>query len=149
MKVIPQYLAHRHKVLAIEKTRKKLKLAIADPLNVVAFDDVRLVTGLELDPVVAAEEDIMAAISRYYTGAIDLEEAMRQATTPDLEVPDDKTEDLSVEKLRTLTEEAPVVRLVNLIIGQSISDGASISTLSRIVAACRCGFVSTACCMTS
>ncbi len=125
VKMVPQHLAHRHKVLAIEKTRKKLKLAIADPLNVVAFDDVRLVTGLELEPVVASEEDIMAAIGRHYTGGIDLEEAMRQAVTEDLEIPEDKSEDLSVEKLRTLTEEAPVVRLVNLIIGQSIGDGSS------------------------
>ncbi len=125
VKMVPQHLAHRHKVLAIEKTRKKLKLAIADPLNVVAFDDVRLVTGLEIEPVVASEEDIMAAINRHYTGGIDLEEAMRQAVTEDLEIPDDKSEDLSVEKLRTLTEEAPVVRLVNLIIGQSIGDGSS------------------------
>ncbi len=125
VKMVPQHLAHRHKVLAIEKTRKKLKLAIADPLNVVAFDDVRLVTGLEIEPVVASEEDVMAAIGRHYTGGIDLEEAMRQVVTDDLEIADDKSEDLSVEKLRTLTEEAPVVRLVNLIIGQSIGDGSS------------------------
>ncbi len=125
VKVVPHYLAQRHKVLAIEKTRKKLKLAIADPLNVVAFDDVRLVTGLEIDAVVAAEEDIVAAIGRYYSGGVDLEEAMRQAVSTDVEVPEAAVEDFSVEKLRTLTEEAPVVRLVNLIISQAIGDGAS------------------------
>jgi type IV pilus assembly protein PilB len=125
VKLIPQHLAHRHKVLAIERTRKKLKLAIADPLNVVALDDVRLVTGLEIEPVVAAEEDILAAITRYYSGGIDLDEAMRQAVATEVDVPEEKTEDLSVEKLRTLTEEAPVVRLVNLIISQAIADGAS------------------------
>ncbi len=125
VKLIPQHLAQRHKVLAIERTRKKLKLAIADPLNVVAFDDVRLVTGLEIEPVVAAEEDILAAIGRYYSGGIDLDEAMRQAAAAEVDVPEEKAEDLSVEKLRTLTEEAPVVRLVNLIISQAIADGAS------------------------
>ena len=125
VKVVPQHLAHRHKVLAIEKTRKKLKLAIADPLNVVAFDDVRLVTGLEIEPVVAAEQDIMTAIGRHYAGGVNLEEAMRQAVTEDVEIPEEKGEEFSLEKLRTLTEEAPVVRLVNVIISQSISDGAS------------------------
>ncbi len=125
VKAIPQHIAHRHKVLAIEKTKRKLKLAIADPLNVVALDDVRLVTGLELEQVVAAEEDIMAAINRYYTGGIDLDEAMRQAVTADIEIAEDKGEDLSVQELRTLTEEAPVVRLVNLVISQAIGDGAS------------------------
>ena len=125
VKAIPQHIAHRHKVLAIEKTKRKIKLAIADPLNVVALDDVRLVTGLELEQVVAAEEDIMAAINRYYTGGIDLDEAMRQAVTADVDIAEEKGEDLSVQELRTLTEEAPVVRLVNLIISQAIGDSAS------------------------
>ncbi|OFX13187.1 MAG: type II secretion system protein GspE [Armatimonadetes bacterium RBG_19FT_COMBO_69_19] len=125
VKVIPQHLAQRHKVLAIEKTRKRVKMAIADPLNVVALDDVRLVTGLDIEPVVAAEADILAAISRYYAGNVDLDEAMRAAVGNDLEITDDRSEELSVEKLRTLTEEAPVVRLVNLIISQAIADGGS------------------------
>ncbi|HXF83267.1 MAG TPA: type IV-A pilus assembly ATPase PilB, partial [bacterium] len=125
VKVIPQHLAHRHKVLAIEKTRKKVKMAIADPLNVVALDDVRLVTGLDIEPVVAAEADIMAAIGRYYASNVDLDEAMRAAVGTDLEIAEERAEELSVEKLRTLTEEAPVVRLVNLIISQAIADGAS------------------------
>ena len=124
-KIIPQHLAQRHKVLPIGRTKKRLKLAIADPLNVVALDDIRLVTGLELEAVVAAEEDILTAISRAYTGGIDLEEAMRAAVGTDIELPEERGEEISVEKLRTLTEEAPVVRLVNLIIGQAISDGAS------------------------
>ncbi|HET6948723.1 MAG TPA: ATPase, T2SS/T4P/T4SS family, partial [bacterium] len=125
VKVIPQHLAQRHKVLAIEKTRKRVKMAIADPLNVVALDDVRLVTGLEIEPVVAAEADILAAISRHYAGNVDLDEAMRAAVGNELEITDDRSEELSVEKLRTLTEEAPVVRLVNLIISQAIADGGS------------------------
>src|SRR5438034_8820002 len=102
VKVVPQHLAHRHKVLAIEKTRKKLKLAIADPLNVVAFDDVRLVTGLEIEPVVAAEQDIMTAIGKHYAGGVKLEEAMRQAVTEDVEIPEEKGEELSHEQLRPL-----------------------------------------------
>jgi len=125
VKVIPQHIAQRHKVLAIGKTRKKLRLAIADPLNVVALDDVRLVTGLEIEAVVAAEDEILAGISRYYVGNESLEEAMRQAANIDLEATETREEDISIEALRTLTEEAPVVRLVNLIISQAISDGAS------------------------
>lgn len=125
VKVIPQHIAQRHKVLAISKTKRKLRLAIADPLNVVALDDVRLVTGLEIEAVVAAEDEILAGISRYYVGNESLEEAMRQAANIDLEATETREEDISIEALRTLTEEAPVVRLVNLIIGQAISDGAS------------------------
>ncbi len=125
VKVVPQHLAMRHKVLAIARTKRQIRLAIADPLNVVALDDVRLVTGLELEPVVAASEDLVAAINRYYGGGADLDEAMRQAITGDFEVAEDRSEEISLEKLRTLTEEAPIVRLVNLIISQAIGDGAS------------------------
>jgi type IV pilus assembly protein PilB len=125
VKVIPQHIAQRHKVLAISKTKRKLRLAIADPLNVVALDDVRLVTGLEIEAVVAAEDEILAGISRFYVGNESLEEAMRQAVNIDLEATETREEDISIEALRTLTEEAPVVRLVNLIISQAISDGAS------------------------
>jgi len=122
--VLPQHIAHRHKVLPIEKTRTKLKLAISDPLNVVALDDVRLVTGLEIEPVVAAQEDIISAIGRVY-GYGNIDEAMRQAGGVDLEVADDRSEEISIEKLRTMVDEAPIVRLVNLIINQAVADGAS------------------------
>jgi type IV pilus assembly protein PilB len=125
VKIIPHHLALRHKVLAISRTKRRVRLAIADPLNVVALDDVRLVTGLELEPVVAAPEDIVAAINRYYSGGANLEEAMRQAMGTDLEVAEDRGEEISLEKLRTLVDEAPVVRLVNLLISQAIGDGAS------------------------
>ncbi|MGH2349523.1 MAG: type II secretion system ATPase GspE [bacterium] len=125
VKIIPHHLALRHKVLAIGRTKRKVRLAIADPLNVVAFDDVRLVTGLELEPVVAAPEDIVAAINRYYSGGTNLEEAMRLAMAGDIEVAEDRSEEISLEKLRTLVDEAPVVRLVNLLISQAIGDGAS------------------------
>ncbi|MBI2972621.1 MAG: Flp pilus assembly complex ATPase component TadA, partial [Armatimonadetes bacterium] len=125
VKVVPHHLAQRHKVLAIGKTKKKLRLAIADPLNVVALDDVRLVTGLEIEAAVAAEDAIVSAIDRFYSGTESLEEAMRQAAGLDLETTDERAEDISIEKLRTLTEEAPVVRLVNVIISQAIGDGAS------------------------
>ncbi len=123
--VLPQHIAHRHKVLPISKTKSRLKLAISDPLNVVALDDVRLVTGLEIEPVVASQEDIVSAIGRLY-GFGNIDEAMRQASGVDLEIPaDDRSEEISIEKLRTMVDEAPIVRLVNLIINQAIADGAS------------------------
>jgi type IV pilus assembly protein PilB len=126
VKVIPQHLALRHKVLGVERTARRLKLAIADPLNVVALDDVRLVTGLEIEPVIAPEEEISAAIGRHYAGDIDLmDEAARSAAGVELEIGEDRGEEVSLDRLRTMVEEAPVVRLVNLMINQAISDGAS------------------------
>jgi type IV pilus assembly protein PilB len=126
VKVIPQHLALRHKVLGVGRTARRLKLAIADPLNIVALDDVRLVTGLEIEPVIAPEEEISAAISRHYAGDIDLmDEAARSAAGLDIEIGDDRSDEVSLDRLRTMVEEAPVVRLVNLMINQAIADGAS------------------------
>jgi type IV pilus assembly protein PilB len=126
VKLIPQHLALRHKVLGVETNQRRLRLAIADPLNVVALDDVRLVTGLEIEPVIAPEEAIAAAIGRCYAGDVDLmDEAVRSAAGVELEIGEDRAEEVSLDRLRTMVEEAPVVRLVNLMINQAISDGAS------------------------
>jgi type IV pilus assembly protein PilB len=126
VEVIPQHLALRHKVLGVEKTSRHLKLAIADPLNIVALDDVRLVTGLQIEPVIAPEAEISAAVARYYAADIDLmDEAARSAAGVELDIADDRTEEVSLDRLRTMVEEAPVVRLLNLMINQAIGDGAS------------------------
>ncbi|MDR7433832.1 MAG: type II secretion system ATPase GspE [Armatimonadota bacterium] len=124
VKLIPHSLAQRHKVIAIARMNDRLRLAIADPLNVIALDDVRLVTGLEVDPVVAAPEDIQQAIARFYGLGVDMEEVVRQVAIQEVNG-EERTEEITVERLRTMVEEAPLVRLVNLIISQAILDGAS------------------------
>ena len=133
VKLIPMHLARRHKVLAVGKTTAGLRLAVADPVNVEAFDDVCLVTGLDVDPIVAMEEEIVAAIARYY-GAGDMDDSIRQAAdraaesqtgNAVLDVADDRTEDASVEKLQLMVEDPPIVRVVNQITEQAILDGAS------------------------
>jgi type IV pilus assembly protein PilB len=126
VKLIPQHLALRYKVIPIGKNKRSLKLAIADPLNVPALDDVRLVTGLDIEPVIAPEEAITAAIAQHYSGSIDLmDEAVKHAVGLDLEVSEDRGEEISLDRLRTMVEEAPVVRVVNLLINQAVADGAS------------------------
>ncbi len=125
VRVVPEHVARRHTVLAIEKTNAQLKLVIADPLNIVALDDVRLITGLKIEPVLAPRDEIIAAIGRYYHSPVDMDEAMRLAAGTELDLAVDVSEEISVERLRTMVDEAPVVRLVNVIINQAIADGAS------------------------
>ncbi len=123
-KLIPHALAVRHKVIALERRENRLLLAIADPLNVIAVDDVRLITGLEVDLTIATEDEINHALARVYQlGDALVERVMREAI-PDLPV-EAGDEDPSVEQLRALTEEAPVVKLVNFIIAEAIKQGAS------------------------
>ncbi len=125
VKVVPEHIARRHTVLAIERTADQLKLVISDPLNVVALDDVRLVTGLKIDPVLAPRDEIANAIGRHYNTVLDVDEVIRLAVGPELELTADLGEEISVERLRTMVDEAPVVRLLNLIISQAIADRAS------------------------
>jgi type IV pilus assembly protein PilB len=124
-KVIPHALAVRHKCVAIQKQEGRLVLAIADPLNVIALDDVRLITGLEVDPVVTTEEDISAALGRTYQLADTIIDKVMRDSMTDYAVEVGDEEGQSVEQLKALTEEAPVVRLVSLIVDEAVKQSAS------------------------
>ncbi len=112
---IPLYLAKRHLVIPIDKEGSTLKLAMADPMNIIAIDDVEMLTGLKTDPVLASESSIIHTIEQLFSLAESIEE--------DSDVKE-KTEDEMVQ-LRALVEEAPIVRVVNSLIHQAVSEGAS------------------------
>ena len=131
VKCISQDLARRYKVIPVGKTNGTLQLAMKNPLDVFAIDEVRLVTGGEIEPFIACEEDIIAAISSQYGGGAASAEAVSELVDDiqtadialdEIEAADD---DVSVEELRELSEEAPVVRLANLIITKGIQDKCS------------------------
>jgi len=95
----------------------KLLLAMADPANVFAIDDIRSITGMEIRPVVSTRADVIAAIDRYYRADSDLDDL-----THVLEG-EDEEDDLS--NLKEVVEDAPIVKFVNLLITQGIQDRAS------------------------
>lgn len=127
---IPEHLAQRYKVIPVGQKDSKLTLAMVDPLNVIAIDDIRLITGFDIEPVIATEDSIIKAINRQF-GSTDLAEV--QETVKDisatefgpLEVEDAADEEIALDKLKELVDEAPIVRVVNLIISQAINDKAS------------------------
>jgi type IV pilus assembly protein PilB len=123
-KLIPHALAVRHKCIGLERRNGRLLLAIADPLNVVGVDDVRLITGLEVDLAVSTEEDISEALRRVYQITDSLIDRVMKEAVPDFAV-EAGEDDQSLEQLRALTEEAPVVKLVNLIVDEAVKQGAS------------------------
>jgi len=123
-KLIPQALAIRHKCVAVERRGGRLVVAIADPLNVIAVDDIRLITGMEVDLAVATEDDIGAALARSYQMTDNLIERVMRESVPDYGV-ESSDDDPSVEQLKALVEEAPVVKLVNLIVDEAVKQGAS------------------------
>lgn len=126
---VPEHLARRYKVIPVGQLNNKLSLAMADPLNVVALDDIRLITGFDIVPMIATEEAILRIIDRQF-GVTDLAEvedtvkSIDAADFGDLETVRED-EEIALDKLKELVDEAPIVRVVNLIISQAINEKAS------------------------
>ena len=131
IKIIPAELARKYTVLPISKAAARLTVAMTDPTNVFALDDIKFMTGYTVEPVVAAEESLRTAIDRFYgsTRAVELKKVMDDlheddVGAGDLEVLADDQE-IDLEELQEKSEEAPVVRLVNVILYDAIKRGAS------------------------
>ncbi|HEY5492988.1 MAG TPA: ATPase, T2SS/T4P/T4SS family [Candidatus Anoxymicrobiaceae bacterium] len=113
-------LARRYMVIPIDYEDSKLMVAMADPTNVFALDDLRIMTGMEILPVVTTKDDISAAIGRYLHTTMDMEE-----TLDDLPSLEEMAGVEEVEDLAEAGEEAPIVKYVNLIISEAVHEGAS------------------------
>ncbi|HEV7920826.1 MAG TPA: type IV-A pilus assembly ATPase PilB [Thermoanaerobaculia bacterium] len=129
IKLIPADVARKYNILPVNKTGATITIAMADPTNVFAMDDIKFMTGYNVEPVVASELGIKAAIDNYYgtTSSLELKKVMedlQQAESADLEVLEDE-EEMDVEALAGEAEEAPVVKLCNLILTDAIKRGAS------------------------
>ncbi|HSY51328.1 MAG TPA: type IV-A pilus assembly ATPase PilB [Thermoanaerobaculia bacterium] len=129
IKLIPADVARKYNILPVNKTGATITIAMADPTNVFAMDDIKFMTGYNVEPVVASELGIKGAIDNYYgtTSSLELKKVMedlQQSENADLEVLEDE-EDLDLAALADSAEEAPVVKLVNLILTDAIKRGAS------------------------
>ncbi len=131
VKLIPSEVAQKYLIMPVSRTGATLTIAMVDPTNVFAMDDIKFMTGYNVEPVVASEVAIKEAIDRYYGSihALELKKVMddlaqEEQAEQNLELLDDEQE-VDLAKLEAATEEAPVVRLVNLILTDSIKRGAS------------------------
>jgi type IV pilus assembly protein PilB len=129
IKLIPGDVARKYNILPVNKTGATITIDMADPTNVFAMDDIKFMTGYNVEPVVASELGIKAAIDTYYGTSSSLElkkvmEDLQNAESADLEVLEED-EDIDVTALADSAEEAPVVKLVNLILTDAIKRGAS------------------------
>jgi type IV pilus assembly protein PilB len=129
IKLIPGDVARKYNILPVNKTGATITIAMADPTNVFAMDDIKFMTGYNVEPVVASELGIKAAIDSYYgtTSSLELKKVMEDLQTQesaDLEVLEDE-EEMDVTALADSAEEAPVVKLCNLILTDAIKRGAS------------------------
>jgi type IV pilus assembly protein PilB len=123
--LIPKEVAQRHKVIPVQRAGSSLIVAMADPTNLHAIDDIKFLTAYNVEPVVASEAAIQAAIEKYYEKGISYTEALEEMDLGDIEVREDDDGDINVLELEKLSEDAPVVRLVNLLLINAIRKGAS------------------------
>ncbi len=115
VKLVPMSLAERHGVIPVRKNGNKLLVAMTDPTNFFAIDDLRMVTQCEIEPALAAEADIQQAIDQFY-GVSDLvEKSVSQLQ---------KDEFTFAAEIET-SEDAPVINIVNSLISQAVKTGAS------------------------
>jgi type IV pilus assembly protein PilB len=159
LRLIPQEVAQKYSVLPLSRVGATLTLAMVDPTNVFAMDDIKFMTGLNVEPVVVAEASIQQAISKYYGSSreIDLapvvvEQSVLESAstlssisggitnadlvsldsidfapqdgTEEVEVVEDN-EEIDLSTLSRMSEDAPVVRLVNVLLVDALRRGAS------------------------
>ena len=129
IKLIPSEVAQKYLVVPVNRTGATLTIAMADPTNVFAMDDIKFMTGYNVEPVVASEIAIREAIEQYYgsSHALELKKVMDEMAEQEAEALEvlEEEEELDVHKMEAATEDAPVVKLVNIILTDSIKKIAS------------------------
>ncbi len=129
LRLVPPQLAKKYEVLPVKREGNTLTLAMADPTNVFALDDVAFMTNLAVLPVVASQASIRKAIERLYEAQGAITDALTELTSDlvDVEVVDDEEAGPKVDvfELKESADEAPVVKLVNMVLVDAIQKGAS------------------------
>ncbi len=125
--LVPKDMARTHKLAPVCKLGNKLFVAMADPLNVLALDDLRQRTKLEIVPMITTERSITEALSGVGTSGTSMEQVLKdaQAQADSVEEVKLKREDIDLDKLAVESEDAPVVKIVNLILVQALKEKAS------------------------
>ncbi len=124
IKIVPEQTARHYQLIPISEIGGMLTIAVADPLNVLAIDDVKLLTRENVELVVSTPSEIEKAINHYYRGA-DLEISEIVKELGDVELIRDMEEGIDLSEITRISEEAPVVKMINLILLEGIKRRAS------------------------
>ena len=129
VKLIPYDTAKRYQILPLSRVGASLTIAMVDPTNVFAMDDIKFMTGFNIEPVVASESAILEGIEKAYGAGKeeDLDQVMQSISDmdeTDVELQAD-AEEVGLADLEKAADEAPIVKLVNLILTDAVKRGAS------------------------
>ncbi len=130
IKLVPAETSQKYQIVPLSRAGANLTIAMVDPTNVFAMDDIKFMTGYNVEPVVASETAIMDAIEKYY-GSMhslqikeELDKLVEAEAESDVEVLEE-AEDIDLDDLERSAEDAPVVKLCNLILTDALRRGAS------------------------
>jgi len=124
IKAIPQEVVQKYQLIPVNRAGATLIVAVSDPSNLFAIEDIKFMTGYNVEMVVASETDIKTAIDKHYDQSASLADVMGDMDFEDVEVVGD-AEDVDVNSLERATEDAPVVKMVNAILQDAIRKKAS------------------------
>ena len=124
IKLIPAEVAQKYMIVPINRAGSTLIVAMSDPSNIFAIDDIKFMTGYNVEVVVAPEQSIKEAIDQYYDQSASFDDVIGSMDDIDLELVEEG-EEVDVNELAQASEDAPVVKLVNLILTDAIKRGAS------------------------
>ncbi len=134
IKLIPVETAQKYMIVPLSRVGNTLTIATVDPTNVFAMDDIKFMTGFNVEPVVSSEASIQEALEKYYgtAHAIELKKVYdeiaqgeKDSFELDLDGEGDDQEEVSIDELQRSSDEAPIIKLVNLILSESLKKGAS------------------------
>lgn len=136
LKLIPRESAIKHKLIPVNKSKDSIVVAMADPSNIFAIDDLKFATGKKIEVVVTSERSVTKAIEKFYGSEEEWKSAVKSEQSDkevdrllgdldDFDLELSKSEEIDVSDLEKASEEAPVIKLVNHILTDSIRKGAS------------------------
>ncbi len=126
---VPEALARQYQMLPVSVTGDVLTLAMSDPLNIMALDDLRMLTSYEIEPVVAVQSELIETIEKHYgvgkQSAELYDELIGDRDADELEQVSETDEMSDLAQVKADAEDAPVIRLVNLLLVNALEQGAS------------------------
>lgn len=124
IKIIPPEVVQKYQLLPVNRAGATLIVAVSDPSNLFAIEDIKFMTGYNIEMVVASERDIKTSIDKYYDQSASLADVMDNLDVEDFEIVDDDDQ-VDIGSLERATEDAPVVKMVNAILQDAIRKKAS------------------------
>ncbi|CAA9311164.1 MAG: Type IV fimbrial assembly, ATPase PilB, partial [uncultured Gemmatimonadetes bacterium] len=126
LKLIPTEIATKHQVLPLRRVGRTLTVAMSNPTDLGVIDDLKFITRLDIEPVIAGDFTLKKTIDREYEQSDErINDLLKQIELDDIEVMEDREEEMSAASLAAAVDEAPVVKLINGILTDAVQKGAS------------------------